>query len=89
MKWKSLPLCLALITTFAKVLYVSIHGTLPNVAAWLIASSWFCVIGLAMHLDRDLPMVGTFRFLNGSNQLARYLASGAMTVTFICAAAFS
>ena len=79
----------SVVVTISKFSILFAHEEFRLALGWLIAGSWFVLIGFAMHSDRDLPMVGTFKFHNGTNQAARYLAAIAMTTVFAIAAIFS
>lgn len=89
MKWKSVFMYTAIAVTSLKFSILFVHEEFRLALGWLVAGSWFVLIGFAMHSDRDLPVVGTFKFHNGSNQPARYLAAIAMTTVFVIAAIFS
>lgn len=89
MKWKSAFMYTSIVVTIVKLLILFFHEEFRLALGWLGAGSWFVLIGFAMHSDRDLPMVGTFKYHNGSNQTARYFASFFMTAVFGMAAIFS
>ena len=77
------------VTTISKFIVLAVDGNIALAMGWLIAGSWIIFIGVSLHTDKDLPMVGDFRFCGGSNQVGRYIAALAMTSIFLIAAVVS